>query len=47
MEPYGPILISVNMSKLPEDFKLSISRQMPPVKWIFKSFLDAFKHELI
>ena len=34
MEHYGPILISVIMSKLPEDFKLNIFRQMPPGKWI-------------
>ena len=47
MEHYGPILISVIMRKLPEDFKLNISWQMPPGKWIFKSLLDVFKHELI
>ena len=35
------------MSKLSEDFRPNISRQMPPSKWILKSLLDVFKHELI
>ena len=47
MEHHGPILISVIMSKLSEDFRPNISRQMPPSKWILKSLLDVFKHELI
>ena len=47
MVHYSPILISVIMSTLPEDCNLNISQQMPPGKWILKSLLDVFKHELI
>ena len=35
------------MSKLSDNLKPNISRQMPPSKWILKSLLDVFKHELI
>ena len=45
-EHYGPILISVIMSKLPEDFRLDISRLMPAGKWELKHLLNMFKQEL-
>ena len=32
LEHYGPILISIIMSKLPEQLRLGISRQTPPGK---------------
>ena len=30
---YGPMLISVINKKLPEEFRLELSRQMPVGKW--------------
>ena len=45
-EHYGPILISIIMNKLPDDFRLDISRLMPPGKWELKKLLDTFKNEL-
>ena len=30
---YGPMLISVIKKKLPEEFRLELSRQMPVGKW--------------
>lgn len=39
-EHYGPILISVIMSKLPDDFRLNILRMMPAGKWEFNKLLD-------
>ena len=43
---YGPILISVIMKKLPEEFRLELSRQMPVGKWDLAKLLDVFAKEL-
>ena len=39
---YGPILISVIMKKLPEEFRLELSRQMPVGKWDLAKLLEVF-----
>ena len=43
---YGPILISVVMKKLPEAFRLELSRQMPVGKWDLAKLLEVFSKEL-
>ena len=43
---YGPILISVVMKKLPEAFRLELSRQMPVGKWDLTKLLEVFSKEL-
>ena len=43
---YGPILISVIMKKLPEEFRLELSRQMPVGKWDLAKLLEVFSKEL-
>ena len=43
---YGPILISVIMKKLPEEFRLELSRQMPVGKWDLAKLLEVFAKEL-
>ena len=43
---YGPILISVIMKKLPEKFRLELSRQMPVGKWDLAKLLEVFSKEL-
>ena len=44
---YGPILISVIMKKLPEEFRLELSRQMPVGKWDLAKFLELFSKQLV
>ena len=44
---YGPMLLSIVTSKLPNDIKLEISRQMPPHgKWEIDTFMEAFRKEV-
>ena len=43
---HGPILISVIMKKLPEKFRLELSRQMPVGKWDLAKLLEVFSKEL-
>ena len=43
---YGPILISVVMKKLPEEFRLELSREMPVRKWDLLKLLEVFSEEL-
>ena len=43
---YGPILISVIMKKLPEEFRLELLRQMPVGKWDLAKLLEVFSKEL-
>ena len=43
---YGPILISVFMKKLPNEFCLELSRQMPVDKWDLAKLLEVFSKEL-
>ena len=43
---YGPILISVVLKKLPEAFRLELSRQMPVGKWDLAKLLEVFSKEL-
>ena len=48
MDPdsYGPMLIPVVMSKLPENLKLNIARQFGQYLWDIKLILESFKIEL-
>ena len=48
MDPgsYGPMLIPVVMSKLPENLKLTITRQFGQDLWDIKLILEYFKKEL-
>ena len=48
MDPdnYGPMLIPVVMSKLPENLKLNITRQFGQDLWDIKLILESFKNEL-
>ena len=39
---YGPILISVIMKILPQEFSLELSRQMPVGKWDLPKLLEVF-----
>ena len=43
---YGPMLISVVMKKLPEEFPLEHTRQMPVGKWELTKLLKVFSKEL-
>ena len=43
---YGPILISVIMKKLPEEFRLELSKQIPVGKWDLAKLLKVFSKEL-
>ena len=43
---YSPILISVVMKKLPEEFRLGLSRQIPVGKWNLAKLLEVFSKEL-
>ena len=42
----GPILISVIVKKLPEEFRLELSRQMLVGKWDLAKLLKVFSKEL-
>ena len=42
----GPILISVIVKKLPKEFHLELSRQMPVGKWDLAKLLKVFSKEL-
>ena len=44
---YGPMLISIIMSKLPNEMKLELSRKMPQGKWDINKLMDAFKDEIL
>ena len=44
---YGPVLISIIMSKLPTQIKLEISRQMPQGKWEINQLMEALKKEIV
>ena len=46
-DSYGPMLIPVVMSKLPEDLKLTINRQFGQDLWDNKLILEPFKNELV
>nr|XP_047142821.1 uncharacterized protein LOC124817075 [Hydra vulgaris] len=46
-EDFGPVLVSVIMSKLPKDFKLDITRKMPQGKWKIIDLMNCFREELI
>ena len=48
MDPdsYGPMLIPVVMSKLPENLKLNITRQFGQDLWDIKLILESFKNKL-
>nr|XP_047144811.1 uncharacterized protein LOC100214846 [Hydra vulgaris] len=46
-EDFGPVLVSVIMSKLPKDFKLDITRKMPLGKWKIIDLMNCFREELI
>ena len=43
---YGPILISVILKKLPEEFRLELSRHMPVGNWNLAKLLKVFSKEL-
>ena len=43
---YGPVLISIILSKLPNEIKLEISRQMPQGKWDIKQLMEVMKKEI-
>ena len=43
---YGPILISVIMKILPQEFSLELSRQIPVGKWDLAKLLEVFSKEL-
>ena len=45
-ESYGPMLILVVMSKLPENLKLTITRQFDQDLWDIKLILEPFKNKL-
>ena len=45
-EHYGPSLISIMVSKLPDELRLDISRQMPAGKWKLQRLLGIFISEL-
>ena len=45
-EMYGSLLIPVMMEKIPEEFRLVISRKMKSDTWDINELLDAFKEEL-
>ena len=44
---YGPVLISIILSKLPSEIKLEISRQMPQGKWDIKELMKVMKKEIM
>ena len=44
---YGPVLISIISSKLPQDVNLEISRQMPDGAWTIDTLFGALKKEVI
>ncbi|XP_002168036.3 uncharacterized protein LOC100203217 [Hydra vulgaris] len=46
-EDFGPVLVSLVMSKLPKDFKLDITRKMPQGKWKIIDLMNCFREELI
>nr|XP_047123002.1 uncharacterized protein LOC105849194 [Hydra vulgaris] len=46
-ENFGPVLVSVIVSKLPKDFKLDITRKMPQGKWKIIDLMNCFREELI
>ena len=46
-EHFGPTLIAVLMKKLPSDFYLQVSRNMPQGKWEISKLLDEFEQELL
>nr|XP_047141395.1 uncharacterized protein LOC124816304 [Hydra vulgaris] len=46
-EDFGPVLVSLIMSKLPKDFKLDITRKMPQGKWKIIDLMNCFREELI
>lgn len=47
MDHYGPVLVSVLLNKLPEDFKIEISWHMPTGKWKLEKPLSVFEQELL
>ena len=44
---YGPVLVPVVMNKLPSQFRLEITRKMPPGKWKITNLMECFKQELV
>ena len=44
---YGPVLISIIRSNLPQKFMEHIARQMPPGKWDVSALMEAFKNEVM
>ena len=45
-DSYGPMLIPVVMSELPENLKLNITRQFGQDLWDIKLILESFKNKL-
>ena len=45
-DQYGVILVSIILSKVPEDIRLIITRQFEEKSWTFEILLKAFKNEL-
>ena len=45
-EHYGLILISIIVSKLPDELRLDISREMPAREWKLQMLLEIFSSEL-
>ena len=45
-ESYGGLLSSILMNKLPQEFRLVITREMGDHDWHFDQLLDIFKREL-
>ena len=45
-EEYGSLLLPILMSRLPQEFKLVSTRNVPKDKWSLDSLLLAFKEEL-
>ena len=43
---YGSLLLPILMSRLPQEFKLILTRNVPKDKWSLDSLLLAFKEEL-
>ena len=43
---YGSLLLPILMSRLPQEFKLNLTRNVPKDKWSLDSLLLAFKEEL-
>ena len=46
-EHYGPVLVSLILSKIPRDISIEISRQMPDGGWKIDNFMSTLKKEVL